>query len=148
MIRTMASPEQESELNGQFLVDSMPAMTTRLGPTATSITSTNFGSNAWASLCTTRPSGGVSSLTARLNGLWPSSEPASRPERNSDTKLASAGDREYRRNLHCKVPHRDGRGNNLRVKDLVDRFSANDRTHAGTMRSSASPKFDSLGRDR
>jgi hypothetical protein len=89
----MASPGQESEsLNSQFLVDSMPAMITPPGLTATSITSTNVGSNTWASLCTTRPSGSVGlSFIARLKGLWPSGEPASRPEKNSDTTLASAG---------------------------------------------------------
>jgi PAS domain-containing protein len=32
--------------------------------------------------------------------------------------------------LHGKVPVPDGRGNNFHVKDLVDRFRANDRAHA------------------
>jgi hypothetical protein len=60
MIRTMASSGQESEsLNSQFLGDSMPTMITPLGLTANSITSTDVGSNTWAFLCTTCPSGSV-----------------------------------------------------------------------------------------
>src|SRR5260370_35711479 len=62
MIPAMASPGQESEsLNVQFLVDSMLARVHTLGLTATSITSTNVGSNR-ASLWTTCPggSGGLS----------------------------------------------------------------------------------------
>ena len=46
MIPAMASPRQESEsLNVEFLVDSMLARVHTLGLTATSITSTNVGSN-------------------------------------------------------------------------------------------------------
>jgi hypothetical protein len=69
--------------------------------------------------------------------------------KNSDTILLSAGDGEYRWKVHCKVPLRDGRGNNFHVKDLVDRFRANDPTHpvtdCGPVRAL---KFDSLWRDR
>jgi hypothetical protein len=36
-------------------------------------------------------------------------------------------DGEYRWKRHCRVPLRDRRGNNFHVKELVDRFRANDR---------------------
>ena len=65
-----------------------------------------------------------------------------------ETRVRRA-DGEYRWKLHCKVPLRDGRGNNFHVKDLVDRFRANDRTHAVTNCDAAGAlKFDSFWRDR
>jgi hypothetical protein len=74
--------------------------------------------------------------------------PRDRRKTGYETRVRGA-DGEYRWKLHCKVPLRDGRGNNFHVKDLVERFRANDRTHAIT---SCDPeralKFDSLWRDR
>jgi PAS domain-containing protein len=65
-----------------------------------------------------------------------------------ETRVRGA-DGEYRWKLHCKVPLRDGRGNNFHVKDLVERFRANDRTHAVTHCDTARAlKFDSPWRDR
>lgn len=82
--------------------------------------------------------------------MWPSGEPASRPEKKFgyETRVRGA-DGEYRWNLHCKVPLRDRRGNNFHVKDLLDRFRANDRMHAATKCDPAQAlKFDLLWRDR
>ena len=120
MIRTMASPGQESEsLNSQFLVDSMPAMIHTARPDGYLDNFTNVGSNTWASLGTTCPSGSVGfSFIARLKGLWPRGERASRPRKIRIRNLGPRGGWEYRWKLHCKVPLRDGRGNSFHVKDF------------------------------
>jgi hypothetical protein len=68
------------------------------------------------------------SFIARLKGLWPSGERASRPEKNSDNETRVRGaDGEYRWKLHCKVPLRGRRGNNLTNCDparAITRFGA------------------------
>jgi len=65
-----------------------------------------------------------------------------------ETRVRGA-DGELRWQLHCKVPLRDGHGNNFHVKDLVDRLRANDRTNAVTNCDPARAlKVDSLWRDR
>jgi hypothetical protein len=135
MIRTMPSPEQESEsLNSQFLVDSMPAM-----------------------IHTARPDGCLDYFNKRwLECLgvimydvsqWKCRAFAHREVEGIVAKgracLATGEEFGYETRV------RDGRGNNFHVKDLVDRFRANDRTHAVTNCDlSRAVKFDLLWRDR
>ena len=93
MIRTMASPGQESEsLNNQFLVDSMPAMIHSARPDGY----LDCFNKRWLEyldviMYDVSPGSVGLSFIARLKGLCPRGEPAARPEKNSDTKLASAG---------------------------------------------------------
>ena len=148
----MASPGRESEsLNSQFLVDSMPAMIHTARPDGY----LDYFNKRWLEYLGVIMYH-VSQWKCRVfdhrevEGIVAKGERASRPEKNSGTKLAYRGaDGEYRWKLHCKEPLRGGRGNNFRVKDLVDRFRANDRTHAVTNCDPARAlKFDSFWHDR
>jgi hypothetical protein len=93
MIRTMASPGQESEsLNSQLLVASMPAMIHTARPDG----NLDYFNKRWLEYLGVITYD-VSQWKRRalvhreVEGLWPRGESASRPEKNSDTKPASAG---------------------------------------------------------
>jgi PAS domain-containing protein len=152
MIRTMASPGQESEsLNSQFLVDSMPAMIHTARPDGY----LDYFNKRWLEYlgvimydvsqwkCRVFVHREVERIVAKWRACLATGE-----KFGYETRVHGA-DGEYRWKLGCKVPLRDGRGNNFHVKDLVDRFRANDRTHAVTNCDLARAlKFDSLWRDR
>jgi hypothetical protein len=151
MIPAMASPGQESEsLNNQFLVDSRPAMihTARPGGYL------DYFNKRWLE-CLGVIMYDVSQWKCRafvpeVEGIvakWRAC--LATGEKFGDGTRLRGADGEYRWKLHCKVPLRDGRGNNLHFKDLVDRFRANNRTHASTTCDSARAlRFDSLWRDQ
>jgi PAS domain-containing protein len=152
MIRTMASPGQESESwNSQFLVDSMPSIihTARPGGYL------DYFNKRWLEYlgvivydlsqwkCKAFVHREVERIVAKCRACLAAGE-----KFGYETRVRGA-DGEYHWKLHCKVPLRDGRGNNFHVKDLVDRFRANDRTRAVTNCDPARAlKFDSLWRDR
>jgi PAS domain-containing protein len=152
MIPAMASPGQESEsLNNQFLVDSRPAMihTARPGGYL------DYFNKRWLEClgvimydvsqwkCRAFVHREVEGIVANWRARLATGE-----KFGYKTRVRGA-DGEYRWKLHCKVLLRDGRGNNFHVKDLVDRFRANDRTHAVTHCDTARAlKFDSPWRDR
>ena len=89
--------------------------------------------NTSASLWTSCPgkSGGLPFITRTLRGRWSSGDPASRPEKISNSKLASAGRMNIARCSSANVTPRQAR-NNFYVRNLVDKLRANDRTHAIT----------------
>jgi PAS domain-containing protein len=133
MIRTMASPGQESEsLNSQFLVDSMPAMIHTARPDGY----LDYFNKRWLEYLGVIMYD-VSQWKCRafvhreVEGIVPKGRAcrATGEKFGYETRVRGA-DGEYRHKLHCKVPLRDGCGNNFQVKDLVDRFRANDRTYA------------------
>jgi PAS domain S-box-containing protein len=152
MIRTMASPGQGSEsLNSQFLVDSMPAMIYAARPDGyldyfnkrwlEYLGVTMYDVSQWK--CRAFVHREVEGIVAKGRACLATGE-----KFGYETRVRGA-DGEYRWKLHCKVPPRDGRGNNFHVIDLVDRFRANDRTYAVTKCDPARAlKFDSLWRDR
>ena len=129
----MASPGQKSEsLNNQFLVDSRPATihTARPGGYL------DYFNKRWLECrdvivydvsqwkCRAFVHREVEGIVANWRARLATGE-----KFGYKTRVRGA-DGEYHWKLHCKVPLRDGRGNNVHVKDLVDRFRANDRTHA------------------
>jgi len=133
MIRTMAWPGQESEsLNSQFLVDSMPAMIHTARPDGNLdyfnkrwleyLGVTMYDVSQWK--CRAFVHREVAGIVAKWRACLATGE-----KFEYETRLRGV-DGEYRWKLHCKVPLRDGRGNNFHIKDLADRFPANDRTHA------------------
>ena len=148
----MASPGQESESwNGQFLVDSMPAMV----HTARSDGYLDYFNKRWLEYlgvimydvsqwkCRAFAHREVEGIVANGRAWLATGE-----KFGYETRVRGT-DGEYRWKLPCKVPLRDGRGNNFRVQDLVDRLRANPRTHAVTNCDPARAlKFDSLWRDR
>jgi PAS domain-containing protein len=148
----MASPGQESEsLNSQFLVDSMPAMIHTARPDGY----LDYFNKRWLEYlgvimydvsqwkCRAFVHREVEGIVAKGRACLATGE-----KFGNETRVRGA-DGEYRWKLHCKVPLRDGRGNNFHVIDLVDRFRANDRTYAVTNCDPARAlKFDSLWRDR
>jgi PAS domain-containing protein len=148
----MASPGQESDwLNSQFPVDSMREMihTARPGGYL------DYFNRRWLEylgvimydVSQWKCRAFVHREVERIVPKWRACL-ATGEKFGYETRVRGA-DGEYRWKLHCKVPLRDRRGNNLHVKDLVDRFRANDRTHAVTNCDPARAlKFDSLGRDR
>jgi hypothetical protein len=86
-------------------------------------------------------------LVLSMPALWPSGACLATGEKFGYETRVRAADGESRWKLHCKVPFRNGRGNNFHVIDLVDRFRANDRTYAVTSCDPARAlKFDSLWR--
>ena len=148
----MASPGQESEsLNNQFLVDSMPAMIRTARPDGyvdyfdkrlpEYLGIIMYDVSRWK--CRAFVHRGVEVIVDKWRACLATGE-----KFGYETRVRGAGG-EYRWKLHCKVPLRDGRGNNFHVKDLVDGFRANDRTHAVTNCDPARAlKSDSLWRDR
>jgi PAS domain-containing protein len=152
MIRTMASPGQESQsLNSQFLVDSMPAIIHAARPDG----NLDYFNKRWFEYlgvllydvsqwkCMAFVHREVVEIVAKGRACFATGE-----KFGYETRFRGA-DGEYRRKLRCKVPLRDGRGNNFHVKDLVDGFRANDRTHAiANCDPARALKFDSLWRDR
>jgi PAS domain-containing protein len=148
----MASSGQESEsLNSQFLVDSMSVMIHAARPGGY----LDYFNELWLEYlgvirhdvsqwkCRAFVHREVEGIVAKCRACL-----ATREKFGYETRLRGA-DGEYRWNLHCKVPLRDGRGNNVHVEDLVDGFRANDRTHAFTNFDPARAfKFDSLRRDQ
>jgi PAS domain-containing protein len=148
MIRTMALPGQESEsLNSQFLLDSMPAMIHTARPDGC----LDYFNKRWLEYL-----GGMYDVSPRKCRAFVHREVeeivakgraclATGEKFGYETRGRGA-DGEYRWKLHCKVPLRDGRGDNFRVIDPVDRFRANERTYAVTNCDPARAlKFDSLG---
>ena len=148
----MALPGQESEsLNSQFLVEAMRAMIHTARPDGY----LDYFNKRWLEYlgvimydvsqwkCRAFVHREVEGIVTKWRACLATVE-----KFGYETRVHGA-DVEYRWKLDCKVPLRDGRGNNLHVKDLVDRFRANDRTHAVT---NCDPvralKFDSLWRDR
>jgi PAS domain-containing protein len=152
MIRTMASPGQKSEsLNSQFLLDSMPAMIHTVRPDGY----LDYLDKRWLEYlgvimydvsrwkCRAFVHREVEGIVDKWRACLATGE-----KFGYETRVRGA-DGEYRWKLHCKVPLRDERGNNFHVKDLVDRFRADDRTHAVTNCDPARAlKSDSLWRDR
>ena len=152
MIRTMATPGQESEsLNSQFLVASMPAMIDTAGPDGY----LDYFNKRWLEYlgvimydvsqrkCRAFVHREVEGIVTKWRACLATVE-----KFGYETRVRGA-DGEYHWKLHCKVPLRDGRDNNFHVKDLVDRFRANDRTQAVTNCDPARAlKFDSLWRNR
>jgi len=152
MIRTMASPGQKSEsLNSQFLVDSMPAMIHTARPDGY----VDYFNKRWLEYlgvimcdvsqwkCRAFVHREVEGIVAKWRACLVTGE-----KFGYETRVRGA-DGEYCWKLPRKVPLRDGRGNNFYVKDLVDRFRANDRTHAvANCEPVRALKFDSLWRDR
>jgi PAS domain-containing protein len=135
MIRTMASTGQKSEsLNSQFLVDSMPAMIHTASPDGY----LDYFNKRWLEYlgvimyevaqwkCRAFVHREVEGIVAEWRAYLETGE-----KFGYETCVRGA-DREYCWKLHCKVPLRDGRGNNFHVKDSAGRFRANDRTHAVT----------------
>jgi PAS domain-containing protein len=125
MIRTMASPRQESEsLNSQFLVDSMPAMIHGARPDSC----LDYFNKRWleylgvimydVSQCKCRAS--VQRELERIVAKWRACL-ATGEKFGYETRVRGE-DGEYRWKLHSTVPLRDRLGNNF--KDLVDRFRA------------------------
>jgi PAS domain S-box-containing protein len=124
MIRAMASPGQESDaLNGQFLVDSMPAMIHTARPDGyldyfnkrwlEYLGVTRYDVSPWK--CRAFVHREVEGMVAKGRACLATGEKFGYENR------VRGADGEYRWKLHCKVPLRDGRGNNFHVKDLVDR---------------------------
>jgi PAS domain-containing protein len=123
MIRTMASPGQESEsLNSQFLVDSMPAMIHSVGPDGY----LDYFNKRWLEYlgimvydlfqwkCRTFVHREVEGIVAKGRACLATGE-----KFGYETRVPGANG-EYRWKLHCKVPLRDRRGNSVRVKALVN----------------------------
>jgi PAS domain-containing protein len=124
MIRTMASPGQESEsLNSQFLVDSMPAMIRTARPDGyvdyfdkrllEYLGIIMYDVSRWK--CRAFVHRDVEVIVDKWRACLATGE-----KFGYETRVRGA-DGEYRWKLHCKVPLRDERGNNFHVKDLVDR---------------------------
>ena len=154
MIRAMASPGQESEsLNSQFLVDSMLAMIHTARPDG----HLDYFNKRWLAYlgviiydvsqwkCRAFSPREVEGIVAKWGACLATEEKFGYETR------ARGADGEYRWKLHCKVPLRDGRANNFHVKDLVDRFRANDQTHAVRNAIRREPlnltRFDAIGRN-
>jgi hypothetical protein len=152
MIRTMASPGQESEsLNSQFLVDSMPAMIHTARPDGYL---DNFNKRWLEYLGVIRHD--VFQWKCRVfvhrevEGIVAKGRACLATEKNSDTKLGSAGRMGNTAGSSIARCHSaTGAATASTSKILVDRLRANDRTRAVTNCDPArSGKFDSLWRDR
>ena len=137
-------------MNSQFLVDSMPAMIHTSRPDGylvyfnkrwlESLGVIVYAVSQWQ--CRAFVHRELEGIVAKGRACLATGE-----KFGSETRVRGA-DGEYRSKLHGKVPLRDRRGNNFHVIDLVDRFPANDRTHAVTNCDPARVlKFDSLWRD-
>ena len=119
MIRIMASPGQESgSLNRQFLVDSMPAMIHAARPDGY----LDYVNKRWLEYlgvimydvsqwkCRAFVHREVEGIVAKGRACLATGE-----KFGHETRVRGAYG-EYRWKLQCKVPLRDGRGNNFHVK--------------------------------
>jgi PAS domain-containing protein len=147
----MASPGQESEsLISHFLVDSTPAMIHAARPDGY----LDYFNKRWLEylgviMYDVSQWNGRAFVHREVEGLVAKGRACLATREKFGYEIRVRADGEYRWKLHCKVPLRDGRDNNFHSKDLVDRFRANDRTHAVTNCDPARAlKFDSLWRDR
>jgi len=134
-------------LNSQFLVDSMPSIIQTAGPGGyldyfnkrwlEYLGVTIYDVSQWK--CRAFVHREVEGIVAKWRACLATGE-----KFGYETRLRGV-DGEYRWRLHCKVPLRNRRGNNFHVRDLADRFRANDRTHTFTNCDPARAlKFESL----